>query len=156
MEVKDDQSTVLKYLYGGDQGMDRVPGDVGPANKNILVPNWPGLAARTKVKNKSGDMIKTALSRLFPGTGVKGGVFWGKPILNGVQRVYGLWGRSPDNRGTPMLLLSAHKKVHHDDKLTEPTRRVAEAAMATLPRRLEAELASQIARRDARAAGGSP
>lgn len=157
MEVKDDQSTVAKYLFGGDAGMDRTPGDVGPANRTILIPSWPGLMARTKVKkNKSGDMVKTALSRLFPGTGVKGGVFWDAPVINGRQRVYGLWGRAPDNKGAPMLLLSAHKKVHHPDKLSEPTRRVAEAAMATLPRRLEAELASQIALRNARAAGGSP
>ena len=94
--VKPDQSVVFKYMLGEseNQKVKREAADVGPADKYTLVPLWPGIGMRTKVKkNAKGNLPKTALASLFAGKGTPNGVFWGTPVVLGEQRDLGLWSR---------------------------------------------------------------
>lgn len=149
MVAKPDQSALLKYYFGDGDESVREAGDIGPAERMTLIPLWPNIKRSTKVKpTKQGNLPRTALATLFAGRGVRGGTFWGSPTVMGRPMAYGLWARpSVRGQGLPSMLLKAVDSTRHPDLLTEPTRRVAEEAMATLANRLEAELRTQLARR---------
>lgn len=157
LESKPEQSALLKFYYGDGDETERLAGDIGPAERMTLIPIWPNIKRRSKVKpTKQGNLPRTALGSLFTGKGIRGGVFWGSPTVMGQRMAYGLWARpSVRGQGLPSMLLKAVDSTKHPDLLTEPTRRVAEAAMATLSNRLEAELRSQLARQAGRASAAS-
>lgn len=61
LEVKPEQSAVLKYLYGDGDDSIRLAGDVGPAERMTLIPLWPAIQRKTKIKpTKSKDLPREA------------------------------------------------------------------------------------------------
>lgn len=75
IKVKDQQSTVFKYLFG-DGRNDRRPGDVGLAEKSILLPVESNLKSIGIKMTSKGNLPKNAVSRIMSNSA--NGAFWSK------------------------------------------------------------------------------
>lgn len=161
LTVREQQSAPFKYMYG-DGANRRRPGDVGPAQEDILLAIWPNVKRMGIRPTAKGNMPRTAIKKLFE----RRDTFWGHFRWGGKTMPIGLYLR-PERRvdprtgkrfnlGVPRLLLRAVPKTIHDPILEKPTQKLALKAMAELPMRVENEMRSEIGRMGARAkkAGG--
>ncbi len=94
--VKPKQSAYLKYLFGLEDNV-RLPGDVGMAQRKILIPWWDNITKTQGVRpTKDGGVPRAFLSRLVretsadrapkkSGTQSRWGVYYGKITIHGQQ-----------------------------------------------------------------------
>ncbi len=141
--VKDNQSIVLKHLFG-DGPQQREPGDVGLSEEHVLTPVWSQLLQHTTIKKTAaGNLPKTALQRLISGTATRQQRVWfGQPFGGGPL---GIWMRQAKGSTSRIaLLLRAYPKVEYQPILQRPFEEAAELAMRSLPGRLEGALKDRL------------
>lgn len=160
---KEDRSAYLAFGLGAKT--IRRPGDVGPGNEHLYIPNWRVLArAEPGIKpvgGANGGLPRNTLKRLIretrgvrsPGRGARkdGGLFMGTPYPGAGL---GIWARPKRhwdkatgrmvNEGAPHMLVRMVDQATYRPLLIGYWNEVVGAAQATLHRRLERELYNEI------------
>lgn len=128
IEIKPLQNRWLKYALG-DSEQTREPGEMGPADKAIMIPVWENLQSAAVLAlginvspTEGGNMPPGTLSKLFSMTGAGGVLWWGRVRDGGKE---GIWARTDQG---PLLLVAAEERVTYDPVLQAPLEKAVRQA----------------------------
>lgn len=128
IEIKPLQHRWLKYALGeGEQ--TREPGEIGPANRAVMIPVWDNLQSTAVLAlginvspTEGGNLPPGTLQKLFSMTGAGGSLWWGRVRDGGKE---GIWARTAEG---PRLLIAAEERVTYDPILQKPLEKAVKAA----------------------------